>query len=193
MKVLKNQSFTTKKEVSEKLVEKKRYVKILEIPFYLSLYCHYLSSIDCQNLHLNDKDITKYTILKQHFSQCTTAHSMEIKAMNLPIKDALPSLRRLAFEYYHNGKEVNEILKDILSTYEENELIRSQMVYYPVNLDSPVSSNYQPLFSHNLFLHYFLIEAYSYFVEKAYRSMKMQQLYNNPALMDLTTERYNTE
>jgi len=47
------------------------------------------------------------------------------------------------------------------------------MAYYPINLDSTISSSYQPLFCHNLFLNFFLIEAYSYYVEKAYRNMRM--------------------
>lgn len=57
------------------------------------------------------------------------------------------------------------------------------MVYYPINLDSYISSSYQPLFTHSIFLNYFLMEAYCYFVEKAYRSMQMEKLYSNSFLM----------
>ena len=77
--------------------------------------------------------------------------------MGLDIKEALPNLRRLAFEYYHNGEEITEVVKDVVATYEEDELIRSQLVYYPLNLESLVSVSYQPLFSHELFLKFFLV------------------------------------
>lgn len=112
-------------------------------------------------------------MIKEHFSNCTTQHGEEMKEMGLPIKEALPNLRRISFEYYHNGEEVNEVIKDIITTYEENELIRSQLVYYPINLDSPISANYQPLFTHHLFFKFFLTEAYSYFIEKGFRNMRM--------------------
>ena len=36
------------------------------------------------------------------------------------IKEALPNLRRLAFEYYHNGQEITEVVKEIVALYEEN-------------------------------------------------------------------------
>ena len=67
------------------------------------------------------------------------------------------------------------------------------MAYYPVNLDSIVSVTYQPLFSHQLFLKFFLIEAYSYFVEKSFRNMRMEKLYNDVFLLKLITERYAIE
>mgnify|MGYP000598537895 CR=1 FL=1 len=63
-------------------------------------------------------------------------------------------------------------------------------MYYPLNLDSLVSVTYQPLFSHPLFLKYFLVEGYSYFVEKGFRNMRMEQLYHEDFLMKLITERY---
>ena len=34
-----------------------------------------------------------------------------MKEMNFEIKEALPNLRRLAFEYYHNGEEITEVIK----------------------------------------------------------------------------------
>ena len=102
------------------------------------------------------KDLTSYSLLKEHFSQCTTSHFEEMKAMGIHCKEVLPNLRRVAFEYYHNGREISEMIRDILGEYEEHELVRSQLAYYPVNLDSIIANQYEPFFAHSLFLTFFL-------------------------------------
>ena len=173
MKVVKCKSYTDKKDIVESIVDNKQFVKILKNPFYLSLYSEYLSGVASSSYKPADRQINKYSILKDNFLRCTTTHGDEMKEMGLDIKEALPNLRRLAFEYYHSGEEVSEATRDIIAPYEEDQLIRSQLVYYPVNLDSTISVTYQPLFTHHLFLKFFLVEAYSYFVEKAFRNMRM--------------------
>jgi hypothetical protein len=71
--------------------------------------------------------------------------------------------------------------------------LRSQLAYYPVNLESAIATSYLPLFTHPLFLQFFLIEAYAFFVEKGYRNMRMERLYNDPLLLDFIRERYGLE
>lgn len=78
---------------------------------------------------------------------------------------------------------MSEAIREVLAGYEESELVRSQLAYYPINLDSAIPTSYLPLFAHPLFLTYFLVEAYSYFVEKGYRNMRMEKLYQDPLLM----------
>jgi hypothetical protein len=107
MKVVKSKSYTDKKDIIESLVDNKQYLKILENPFFLSLYCANLSGLDSATYKPKDNDLTKYSILKDNFLRCTTVHAEEMKEMGLDIKEALPNLRRLAFEYYHNGEEVS--------------------------------------------------------------------------------------
>ena len=102
MKVLKNQSFSAKKDVIDKLIENPALLKVLTNPFYLSLYAASLSRIDCTNYQPTERDINKYMILKEHFLACTSLHSEEMREMGLATKEALPNLRRMAFEYYHN-------------------------------------------------------------------------------------------
>ena len=41
-----------------------------------------------------------------------------MKEIGFDIKEALPNLRRLAFEYYHNGEEISEVIKEIVGIYE---------------------------------------------------------------------------
>lgn len=86
--------------------------------FFLSLYSNFLSRSDLEKYEIRSKDLSRYMMLKEHFSHCTTQHTEEVKAMGLPFKEVLPNLRRLAFEYYHNGLQPTEITKDILAQYE---------------------------------------------------------------------------
>ena len=74
MKVVKCRSYTDKKDIVESVVDNKKYVKVLENPFYLSLYSSYLSSVDAANYKPQDQDVTIYSILKETFLRCTTLH-----------------------------------------------------------------------------------------------------------------------
>jgi hypothetical protein len=116
-KTIKNQSFTGKKEVVDRLLENPNYVKILSNPFYLSLYSTFLSRVDCAVYVIRERDLTKYMILKEHFSHCTSLHSEEMREMGMPTKEVLPNLRRLAFEYFHNNLEASETTRDVLALY----------------------------------------------------------------------------
>jgi WD40 repeat protein len=71
--------------------------------------------------------------------------------------------------------------------------VRSQLVYYPLNLESAIATSYLPLFVHPHFLQVFLVEAYAYFVEKGYRSMRMERLFGDPFLLEFIRERYRLE
>jgi hypothetical protein len=157
MKTVNYQSYTAKKNLIDKVMENPKMVNMLSTPFYLGLYSSFLSRTDCENHELRERDLTKYMILKEHFSHCSTIHNEEMKEMGIPYKEVLPNLRRIAFEYYHNHLEVNETIREVLSLYEENDLIRSQLAYYPVILDSVITTSYQPLFVHPLFLQFFLV------------------------------------
>lgn len=97
MKTIKYQSFSAKKDLVDKLFEETDRLKILSNPLYLSLFSHFLSRADCENYKISTKDLTRYMILKEHFSYCTTLHMEEMKNMNIKIKEVLPNLRRLAF------------------------------------------------------------------------------------------------
>jgi hypothetical protein len=74
MKVVKCKSYTDKKDLVETLVENKRYLSILENPLYLSLYSNYLTSVDGSSYKPKDRELTKYSILKDSFLKCTTNH-----------------------------------------------------------------------------------------------------------------------
>ena len=97
LKTIKYQSFSAKKDLVDKLFEETQRLKILSNPLYLSLYAHFLSRTDCENYKLIPKYLTRYMILKEHFSFCTTLHMEQMKNMNIKIKEVLPNLRRLAF------------------------------------------------------------------------------------------------
>lgn len=103
MKSIKNQSFTAKKELVDRLVATTEYLDVLGNTFFLSLYSNFLSRNDLEKYELRSRDLSRYMMLKEHFSYCTTQHADEVKAMGLSVKEVLPNLRRLAFEYYHNG------------------------------------------------------------------------------------------
>lgn len=117
MKTVSYQSYTAKKNLVDRITEDPKLVKMLSIPFYLSLYSSFLSRTDCENHELRERDLTKYMILKEHFSYCSTMHNEEMKEMGITYKEVLPNLRRIAFEYYHNHLEVNETIREVLALY----------------------------------------------------------------------------
>ena len=86
MKVVNQQSYTAKKNLIDKLLENPKFIKILSNPFYLSLYAAFLCRSDCENHELRECDLTKYMILKEHFSHCSTLHSEEMKEMGINYK-----------------------------------------------------------------------------------------------------------
>lgn len=74
MKTVNYQSYTAKKNLIDKIMQNPKFLKILSIPFYLSLYASFLSRTDCENHVVRERDLTKYMILKEHFNHCSTVH-----------------------------------------------------------------------------------------------------------------------
>ena len=120
MKSVRHSSFTTKKELVDKLLLNGKFIKILQNPFYLNLFSHYLSRSNLEQYQPVDRHITKYMILKEHINHCNFNHCQEMKQMGLDIKEAFPTIRRIAFEYFHHHLEVTEAIRDIIAPFEEN-------------------------------------------------------------------------
>lgn len=91
--------------------------------------------------------------------------------MSLPVQECYVTLRKMAFEYYHNGYNINEIIKNLIESYEtassspplgnnpqETALVRNQLSYYPINVSSVLPNNkFDALFTHREYLHFFIV------------------------------------
>ena len=53
-----------------------------------------------------------------------------------------------------------------------------QLAFYPLNLEAMISGD-KFLFMHMEFLHYYLCEAYVYFIENSFRNLRMEKVYPN--------------
>ena len=173
---------------------KYKYISFLQNPFYLHIYCIYLS-------HQEDLDdfrscllysLNKYTLLKEVFGLCWKRHYREIKAMQIKVKEPLHDLRKMAFEYYHSNREVNEPIRNIIDKYSTEQIVSNQLSFYPVDIEAGMKRD-RPLFLHNQYLHFFLVEGYCYYLEKGYKFMRMNQLYNDRQLLNLIKEHYSVE
>lgn len=71
-------------------------------------------------------------------------------------------------------------------------IISNQLCFYPVNLEALIKRD-KPLFVHRQYFNYFLIEAYAFYLEKSYRNLKMNCLYQRQDLVKLITEHYLVE
>ena len=112
--------------------------------------------------------------------------------MQIPLQEPFHDLRKIAFEYYHNNRQVNENIRDIIDKYTSEQIVSNQLCFFPINIEAIVKKDKQ-LFLHNQYFNYFLVEAYCYYLEKGYKNMRMNKLYLDQELMQLIKEHYNVQ
>lgn len=83
MKVVKFKSYTDKKDIVDTVVDNKKFTKILENPFYLSIYSQFLTGVDSSSYKPTENEFTRYSMLKDAFLKRTTIHEEEMKEMGL--------------------------------------------------------------------------------------------------------------
>lgn len=93
-------------------------------------------------------------------------------------------MRKVAFEYYINNMVVTEAVKEMVRKYATTEIIANQLAFYPLNLEATIKKE-KDLFVHKEYLHYFLAEAYCYYLENSYRNLSMGKFYSNEQLLGL--------
>ena len=159
---------------------KYNYISFLQNPFYLNIYAYYLS-------HQEDLDdfkscllysLNKYTLLKEVYGICWRRHHKQIKSMQIPIIEPLHDLRKMAFEYFHNNRQVNECIREIMDRYQTDQIVSNQLCFYPIDIEAGIKKQ-KPLFLHNEYFNFFLVEAYCYYTENGYKYMRMNKLYND--------------
>ena len=54
--------------------------------------------------------------------------------MQIGLKEPFHDLRKIAFEYYHNNRQVNEPIRELLDKYTTDQIVSNQLSFYPVNI-----------------------------------------------------------
>lgn len=112
--------------------------------------------------------------------------------MQMKVKEPLHDLRKLAFEYYHSNREINETIRNVIDKYSTDEIVSNQLSFYPVDIEAGMKKD-RHLFLHNQYFNFFLVEGYCYYLEKGYKYMRMNKLYNDRELLNLIKEHYSVE
>lgn len=59
----------------------------------------------------------------------------------------MTDLRRIALEQFHGIDSTSDLITDTIALYEEDNLLRNQLQFYPLNLNHQM--NNMPLFIHS--------------------------------------------
>ncbi len=111
--------------------------------------------------------------------------------MGIEFKDPIQTLKKIAIEYFHNNFSINETITNLIKQFNSDETVKNQLAYYPIDLQSLSVDRH--LFIHREYFNYYLVEAYSYFLQKAFRRMKMNKFFEDIALMTMMEQRYKIE
>ena len=68
----------------------------------------------------------------------------------------------------------------------------NQLAFYPLNLGAFTDGS-KALFQHTEFMHFYLCEAYTFYLENSYRNLRMEKIYSNQNMMGLLKEHYDSD
>lgn len=61
--------------------------------------------------------------------------------MQIPLQEPFHDLRKIAFEYYHNNRQVNENIRDIIDKYTSEQIVSNQLCFFPINIEAIVKKD----------------------------------------------------
>lgn len=44
----------------------------------------------------------------------------------------------MAFEYFHNNRQVNECIREIMDRYQTDQIVSNQLCFYPIDIEAGI-------------------------------------------------------